>query len=312
MTSIDRTNLQRVIAVINGKGGAGKTTITSNVGGLLAVSGWRVLIVDLDPQGGLGSDLGYLGAQNDDEGQALSKAMIYPDEVAVPVKDIRPNLDVLMGGRFLESASATLASHINQARATDPRLSVANLLSKIGGDYDIILIDCPPLNEVIQTAALAAARYALIPTKTDGSSINGLKITADRFDKVLDLNPDLDLLGVVLFGTGSSATSVRASATQKIVDSLGGEAARGLVFDAFVRHAESPAEKTRDVGLLVHELETEILKAPKWYVGLGKGKKVEAPGPISTIGLAGDMQAITAEVVKRISERETQEEATSV
>ena len=72
--AIDRAALHRTIAVLNGKGGVGKTSITANLGGLFSDAGYRVLLVDLDPQGNLGNDLGYLGAGLGDGGEALSAA----------------------------------------------------------------------------------------------------------------------------------------------------------------------------------------------------------------------------------------------
>lgn len=74
---LDRAALSRVIACINGKGGVLKTTLVANIGGLLASSGYRVLLVDLDPQGNLAEDLGYTGDDRDDEGRALAQALMF-------------------------------------------------------------------------------------------------------------------------------------------------------------------------------------------------------------------------------------------
>ena len=73
--ALDRTALERVIAVINGKGGVLKTTVTANIGGMLANNGYRVLLVDLDPQGNLAEDLGYTDDDRDDTGRALAQAL---------------------------------------------------------------------------------------------------------------------------------------------------------------------------------------------------------------------------------------------
>ena len=68
---VDRPALRRTIAVLNGKGGVGKTSLTANLSGLFADAGYRVLAIDLDPQGNLGNDLGYLGAVLGDGGAGL-------------------------------------------------------------------------------------------------------------------------------------------------------------------------------------------------------------------------------------------------
>ena len=82
MAAVNREALTRVVAVINGKGGAGKTTITANVAGLLALSGYRVLVVDLDPQGNLAEDFGYTGDERDDSGRALAGSLAFGQPAA--------------------------------------------------------------------------------------------------------------------------------------------------------------------------------------------------------------------------------------
>jgi len=89
---VNRPALGRVVAVVNGKGGVGKTTITANVGGLLASSGYRVLLVDLDPQGNLGEELGYTGHPSDDRGRALAQALVFGGSL-VPEADVRQGLE---------------------------------------------------------------------------------------------------------------------------------------------------------------------------------------------------------------------------
>jgi chromosome partitioning protein len=286
----ERINLQRVIAVINGKGGVGKTTLTANIGGLLAASGWRTLVVDLDHQGNLGLDLGYSGTAIDDDGQALSKALTYPDDLAI------------------ENAAATLVSQSTRGGDSlqQARLSLARVLDRIAGEYDVILLDCPPGNDIIQSAAVAAARYILIPAKTEDASRKGLKLTAERLDQVIDLNPDLDLLGVVLFASGASASRVRADFAAKVVADLGGEAARGVVFENYVRHAEATAASARDKGLLVHELDDKVRNSPKWYERLKKGEAIESPGPQSAQSVADSLQAVTSEMIERLMAKEAE------
>lgn len=308
--SVDRTNLQRVITVINGKGGVGKTTLTANIGGLLAASGWKVLLVDLDAQGSLGADLGYKNTPRDDKGEALSKSLIYASDVPQPLRDVRPNLDVLVGGRHLDNVSAALGLRSGQGQVIAARLSLTTLLSKIADGYDIVLIDCPPGGDIIQASAIAAARYILVPVRQDSESIQGLVTIGERLDTVIDLNPNVDLLGVVLFGSLKSETAVRQTFLGKVATALGGEAQ--LIFPAYVRHSGGTAESSRSSGLLVHELEDQVRKAPKWYEQLRQGKPVQRSGPASATDVAGDLQEITTELVNRIIESEANQEAAHV
>ncbi|MFK4637225.1 ParA family protein [Paenarthrobacter histidinolovorans] len=161
----DRTGLDRVVALVNGKGGVLKTTLTANLGGLLAVSGWRVLLVDFDPQGNLGLDLGYRHtAKVDDDGMGMAQSLMFGAPL-MPVKDIRPNLDVVPGGLHLDQAAAGLVSLAGKD-ARRAKLALAAALSPVADQYDIIFIDCPPGNEPLQLAALGAAAQIIVPTKT--------------------------------------------------------------------------------------------------------------------------------------------------
>src|SRR3954463_13721817 len=89
--------LSRCIAVVNGKGGVGKTSLTANLAGLYAAAGYRTLAIDLDPQGNLGDDLGYLGAGLSDDGAGLVDAL-RARRAYRPLRNVRAGLDVLAGG----------------------------------------------------------------------------------------------------------------------------------------------------------------------------------------------------------------------
>lgn len=300
---LSRAGLDRVIAVINGKGGVLKTTLTANIGGMLASSGYRVLLVDLDPQGNLAEDLGYTGDQRDDGGQNLAKALMFGG-AAEPLREIRPNLDVFVGGPDLDQATAGLAAKSNK----DPigaKLALATLLAPIAGDYDLVLLDCPPGDETLQTAAVAAARWALVPVKSDKSSRKGLSAVAARLDGVLDINPTLDLLGVVLVDTGSGARVIQREARDQIASLFNSD--QSVVFTATVRHSEATAQATRERGLLVHELDEHNKRGPKWYEIVRGDAAAQAHAPRSAGSVADDLHAIAQEVVSRITNAESLE-----
>ena len=314
-----RGKTERVVAIINNKGGVGKSTLTANLGGLLGHSGWRVLLVDLDHQGNLGLDYGYRDTAVDDDGKALSKAINY-GEAPTPI-NVRPNVDVLMGGSHLELIRSSITPGGRRNGGADPRLTIAEMLVALDVDskYDIVLIDCPPSNEEIQAAAVAAARYVLIPVKTDKASLEGLILTANRLQQVIDINPTIDLLGIVLFDSTTSAVKVREVFKSQIIQSLiaddAGEAERSLaeatIFKSFVRHAEAPAARARDAGLLMHELDVQVKKEPTFLDRLRARGKSETP-PLKKVqiaatsagGVADDFESITKEFVARLSAAE--------
>ena len=247
--TIDRAALSRVIAVMNGKGGVFKTTLTANLGGLLAYNGQRVLLVDLDPQGNLAEDLGYTGDDRDDRGAALADALqTHGRFVSEPVRQVRPNLDVFVGGPELEKASAFLVTRGSSSEET--QLALARVLEPIASQYDIVLIDCPPGEEALQTAAAGAARWILAPVKSDASSRRGFEAVADRMQLVrgersgvAGLNPTIGLLGIVLAGVNPSATVVQREARHRIEGE--GENASGDVFTATIRHSGNRTGRPR-------------------------------------------------------------------
>ncbi len=297
---LDRSVLDRVVAIINGKGGVLKTTITTNVGGMLAASGFKTLIVDLDPQGNAAEDLGYDGDEHDDAGRSLFIAMTGAHPITVR-RDVRPNLDVAMGGHFLTAASATLGTMTGPAAD----LALAKALESVAADYDLILIDCPPGDEKLQTNALAAARWALIPVKSDKSSRKGLEAVAARIAKVEAVNPDLDLLGIVLTDLEPQATVVRRVVEEAIADIFKGD--EDVMFTSTIRHSTSTAQQARERGQLVVELEkTSKEQEPWWKVLRGEAEKTSRV-PASASSVARDLHGIATELVARLEAGEAEE-----
>ncbi|NKX52169.1 ParA family protein, partial [Arthrobacter deserti] len=114
---------------------------------------------------------------------------------------------------------------------------------------------------------------------------------------VIDINPDLDLLGVVLFGVNRSAHRVSQAARESIRQDLGDEAP---ILSASIRHAEAAAQESRDRGLLAFELEEAVLSAPKWWELRRSNIQHDGPRSKSAVGVAEDFQALGQEIVARI------------
>ncbi len=309
MTSpvVNRAALRRTVAILNGKGGVGKTSLTANLSGLFADAGYRVLAIDLDPQGNLGNDLGYLGAGLGDGGAAMVTAGTTGTAPAL-LKDVRPRLDVVVGGESLHDLAAVLQSRRNSARGGGVG-SLAAAVAAAAGDYDLTFIDCPPGSDVLQAGALEAARWVLVPTKTDDASRAGLREVARRFTEARKSNPDLTLLGVALFGVNSTAKRVIAQAREALGSELGGQ---DLIFRSTIRHVEAAAVDARNRGQLVHELERDVVSRPKWFERLRNPDSRAEPLASSAGVLAEDYQAIAEEVIGRIlaaeAELETSEQ----
>src|SRR5437764_8878927 len=101
--------LENAVAIANGKGGVGKTSITANVAGTAALSGWKVLTVDLDGQGNLGNDLGYNQRGLSDEGRGMVRAVVSGDPLE-PLVGVRENLDAVPGGEAVDELVAILTT----------------------------------------------------------------------------------------------------------------------------------------------------------------------------------------------------------
>jgi cellulose biosynthesis protein BcsQ len=300
---VDREALGRTIAVINGKGGVGKTSVTANLAGLVAAAGYRVLVVDLDPQGNLGTDLGYLGRGLSDAGSGLQAAALTGQAPPV-LKDVRPNLDAVPGGEHLHDLVAVLASRQMSNRGGVETLVAS--LAAVAGQYDMVILDCPPGSELLQVGALEAARWVLVPTKTDDASRAGLRDVARRFSDARQRNPELQLLGVVLFGVNTTARRVLRQARLALAEDLGGDEA---LFSASIRHVEAAAVDARSRGQLVHELEQDVLAGPSWWERRRGGDTSSEVLAASATSLAGDYQHLAEEVLSRLVVVESVESA---
>ncbi len=155
----------RIIAVINQKGGVGKTTITANLGHALQKAGNRVMLIDLDPQGQLTTSLGIFKLpKNGIDSVLLDQASLQTVEIHT-----RDNNLVLIpaGGRLVE------VEHLNDGGVSRATLLDA-ALQREELDYDYVLLDCPPASGLLSANAIMAADEALIPVSGDYLSLNGV------------------------------------------------------------------------------------------------------------------------------------------
>lgn len=301
---------RRIVALANNKGGVKKTSATVNIAGQLAAGGFKVLVVALDTQReSAATDLGY--ADRSDHGESLAAAMIAGTGAVEIISEVRPRLDVIADGPALESVVAHLYGAVGRGdHGYDVAFTLLRpVLAPLVGPYDLVLIDCPPGNKVLVDAALGAARWLLIPTATDQGSIRSMAGTAEAFVGARAHNPSLELVGILLTGSGTQASMTRAAARKAIDEDFGGQAP---LFASFVRHAEAPASKARERGLLAHELEQDEAQAaaaqPWWK--LRGSKQGSGPQPRRAVwttnssGLAGDYQQVTSELVDRITAAE--------
>jgi chromosome partitioning protein len=179
------------IALANQKGGVGKTTTAINAAFLLAGRGYRVLLIDIDPQGNATSSLGV-----DKSSLAATTYDVLVEEAPISrvvVRSARPNLDLLPSTPVLAGAEVELVG----MEARERRLAAA--LAAVAGRYDLIVVDCPPSLGLLTVNALTAARYVIVPIQCEFLALEGLGQLISTIDLVKrQLNPPLDVLGVLM------------------------------------------------------------------------------------------------------------------
>lgn len=181
----------QTLALANQKGGVGKTTTAVNVAHVLASQGFRVLLVDLDPQGNTTSSLGL--DKRELESSAYDVLLGNADAGDVVLSDVRTGLDLIGANPALAGAEVELVS----LRDREQRLRRG--LEPLSDDYALTIIDCPPSLGLLTVNALTAARRIVIPIQCEYLALEGLMQLVNSMDLVKRrLNPALDVLGVVM------------------------------------------------------------------------------------------------------------------
>jgi chromosome partitioning protein len=180
------------IAVANQKGGVGKTTTAINLATALAAIGWRVLLIDLDPQGNASTGLGVTQAQRTSSSYDVLIGRTSPSDAAVATRV--PRLDLLPATQDLSGAEVEMVSLEDRAHRLDKALAAVP-----PGRWDICLIDCPPSLGLLTVNALVAARNLLVPLQCEFFALEGLSQLLQTVERIrVAFNPELSILGVAL------------------------------------------------------------------------------------------------------------------
>jgi len=180
----------KIIAVANQKGGVAKTTSTYNIGCSLARKGINTLIIDLDGQASLTISAGLEPFDYDNTIVDVLKKEGTP--IAKCIQPLQDNLDICTSR--LELAQLEMEMIGRSMRET----ILKRALEAVKGEYDFILIDCPPQLSILTINALACCDYVIIPVKTDYLAYRGLELLMESINDIKGLvNPSMSVLGVV-------------------------------------------------------------------------------------------------------------------
>jgi chromosome partitioning protein len=216
---------RQIIAVTNQKGGCAKTTTAVNLSGCLAERGYKVLVIDLDPQAH--ASLG-LGIDKDSIDRTIYDVLMNNVSLCdVITKTQVERLDAVPSNSVLSGAQLELATILG--RESVLRIAVRKMLLK--KDYDFIVFDCNPSLNLVTINALVAADSILIPIQTHYYSLEGMKELFSTIDIVRErLNPDLQILGIL-----ATLYDTRTKISAKMLEQIR-EYFRGMVFNTVIRN----------------------------------------------------------------------------
>ena len=224
--------MARIVAVVNQKGGVGKTTTAVNLAASVAAAGRRVLLVDFDPQGNASSAIGYpkdkieLSIYDAILGEVSMADVIRPTEITTMF--VAPaNMD-LVGAEIELIGAEGRERHLTAA------------INEVAGKFDYILIDCPPSLGLLTINALAAADSVVVPMQAEYFALEGLSALLTTIERVREsVNPRLTLEGI-LFCMYDPRTNLAGQVRGEVEEHLGDKVFRTLI-PRNVRLSEAPS-----------------------------------------------------------------------
>ena len=187
---------EKIISIINQKGGVGKTTTVINLAAGLSVQGKKVLVIDLDPQGNATTGLGLSNLENSEK--TIYSVLNGTKKISEVIKKTKfENLDLITSNVDLSGLEVETAG--DNRRAFILKEEIMLYLNDSRGLYSHILIDCPPSLSLLTIMALVASDSLLVPLQTEFFALEGVTQLMKTIERIKNnLNPDLSIRGILL------------------------------------------------------------------------------------------------------------------